>query len=630
MYVVEVIPLSRGSSVGSLTYYSTVAYAPGAVLTIPVRSQEVRGLVVESHELSAMKAAVRAATFSLRKLPEQTNPSSLSPLIVETAKALAERTPATLGAILFSLLPEEVREGRVELTPPPAFNPSSVPADISIMSAPTADRLDAYRSQIREAFAHRSTVLLVVPASAYVESVAAALSVGISERVITFSSTDTEKKLQRSYTALRDLSTAKLIVTTPEHAFIDRHDISLTIVDQARSPHYKGRTRPYLDLRTTLATMASIAGRRLIFGDILNRPEDEWRRRADIYQTEGEHQRRIAFDNQLQFIKMNDEPTGGQPFRLFSPELETAIDKALAEKELVFLYAARRGLAPVVACNDCGHIFRCPDSGSPYSLFRTFDNGVEKRWFLSATSGRRVKAAEVCPNCGSWRLGERGIGIQHIYDELCTRWPKEKIVLFDHTTAKTPRRAKQLMADFYDQKGAILLGTAMAIPYIEESVLLSAVVSADAARTVPTWRADEEFFSLLLTLREITTGAVFVQSRNDPDQIIEYAKTGQIEKFYDEELKLRQALSYPPFSVFVHLTLSGLVDSVKALEVQAMETLARWQPVFYSAPESVAEKTTRYALIKIPTEDWPDRALRDALLSLPPSIRIEIDPARIV
>lgn len=630
MYVIEVIPLSRGSSVGSLSYYSGVAYSPGALLTIPLRNQVARALVVESRELGAMKTAVRAATFSLRKLPEQTNLSSLPPLIIETALALGERYPATIGSILFALLPAEVREGRVELAATKFTASNNTTPDVTVLSAPTADRLDEYRSQIREAFAHRCSVLLVVPSSAYIEPVAAALSVGIIERVITFSSTDSEKKLQRSYTALNDLSSAKLIVVTPEHACLDRHDISLVIVDQARSPYYKTQVRPYLDLRSTLSTLCSLSGRRLLFGDILNRPEDEWYRRADIYQTEGEHQRRIAFDNRLVFVKQTDNGEGGKSFRLFSKELESAIDGALANKELVFLYAARRGLAPVVACNDCGHIFRCPDSGAPYSLFRTKENGEEKRWFLSSTSGRRIKAAETCPDCGSWRLGERGIGIQHIYDELCERWPEEKIILFDHTTAKTPKRAKQLIADFYDQKGAILLGTAMAIPYLEESVSLSAVVSADATRSIPTWRADEEFFSLLLTLREITNDTVIVQSRSEPDQIIEYAKTGQIEKFYDEELKLRETLNYPPFSVFIHLTLSGPAETLKVLESLVSTTLEHWHPTFYSAPDSIREKTTRYGLIKLPIAEWPNRVLRDALLRLPPSVRIEIDPARIV
>ncbi len=73
MFVITVIPLKRGSTIDSLTYFSSEAYPTGTLLTIPIRNGETLGLVTESKEVSAAKAALRAATFSLRKLPVQSD-----------------------------------------------------------------------------------------------------------------------------------------------------------------------------------------------------------------------------------------------------------------------------------------------------------------------------------------------------------------------------------------------------------------------------------------------------------------------------------------------------------------------------------------------------------------------------
>lgn len=630
MYVVEVIPLARGSKIGTLTYFSGILYDIGTVLDIPLRNKNVRGMVVGHRPVSAAKTAVRAATFSLRKLPEQTDVSTIPPILIESARHLSKIYPSTVGAILYALLPEEVRSGKQVLESNlPCIGTYQTP-EISLLQAPEVERFRAYRSRVREAFAHRGSVLFVVPTSNDLDNVTENLSKGIESRIVTMSSSLSAKKLDKAYTSFHDLRHAKLIVTTPSHMFIDRHDITHVIIEQSRSPYYKAKVRPYLDTREVLKTQAKISGRQVILGDILPTTEDEHKRREDIYQTEGEHPKRIAFENKFRDVKQTDKPRADSPFQLFSPELMEAIKETLRARKKIFLYSARRGIAPVVVCIDCGHIFRCPDSGSPYSLIKTIKNNEEERWFISSVSGRRVKAADVCPVCGSWRLKERGVGIQHLFDELTEYVDKSKITLFDHTTATTRRRAQMLMADFYERKGSILLGTAMAINHIEKPVSLSAIVSLDATRAIPTWRAEEELLSLFVKLREKSTDNVIIQTRSEVDEILDYAKTGQVDRFYNDEIELRKSLGYPPFSKLILLTTSGDPVAISELEQTITTKLQAWKPTTYSAPQSTKSKITRYCLIKISSQNWPNEELLKALNSLPPSVKIEVDPDRIV
>lgn len=631
MYVIEVIPLTRGSHIDTLTYYGATAYDPGSIITVPLRSKQVCALVVDTRPVSAAKTAVRAATFSLKKLPEQHDVTRLPASLIETAKVLKKRYPAQLGAILFALLPPEVRDGRMVAQYTAPVSHADIRPEIDVAQGTYDDRFVAYRSKIREVFAHRGSVLFVVPTSADIEQAKHILSHGIEDRLVVFSPTLSKKRLEAAYADFYDLTTAKLIITTPTHAYLDRHDITHIIIDQARSRYYTAKTRPYLDHREAFKALAYITNRTITIGDILPRTEDEHLRRTDVYATLGEHPKRLTFSSDLTPITHDTaDSTQATAFTLCTERTRSIITDALKQKARIFMYAARRGMAPVVACVDCGTVVRDPESGTPYSLLKTHNGSEEQRWFLSSVSGKRVRAADTCSHCGSWRLRERGIGIQHIEQELKEHIPHAQIHLFDHTTATTHKKAQQIMSAFYDSRGSILLGTHMALPYIETPVDLSIVTSHDAARSIPSWKAEEEFFALLLTLRERTTEHVYLQTRSEIDEIVTYATQGSVEQFYTDELTLREALSYPPFAVLVLLTWQDTKAAALKIEQTLQASLHPYNPRFYSAPQSVANKTRRHCLIRITQQEWPHADLLSILRELPPYIKIEINPDRIV
>lgn len=630
MFIVEVSPLLKAANLESLTYYSGIEYEPGSLVKIPVRNQETTGLILSCKPVSAARAAVRAATFSLRRLPEQEDAKRLSPLLVRTAMALMDEVPASFGSILFSLLPPPIRNGDIPYPDSPLHDKVGRSSEVTVLSGLKEERYAAYKSQVREAFAHRGSVLFVAPTAHLASEVAESLSGGIKDRVVLLSPSLTAKGLARAIESFLDLSTAKLIIATPGYAFLDRHDITRVIVEGAGSPYYRGRERPYLDYKRAVIKMAALGARDVILGDLLHQAEDEERRRAETYETKGEAQNRVLFKSAIRFLNAKDKPDGDKPFEIFSPDLRATIGRVLSDRRNVFIYAARRGLAPVVACADCGHIFRDPHSGTPYSLFRTFKNGEEKRWFLSSISGRRVKASDNCPVCGSWRLRERGIGIQYIEDDLRRLFPDNEVLVFDHESAATERKANSIISRFKEGRGAVLLGTSMALPYLPPNISLGVVPSLDAARAVPTWRVEEQCFSLLLRLREAVEDELIVQTRSEPDDLFEYVKGGQTSQFYTDELKLREELSYPPFARFVHLTMKGKEEMVKQEEAMASALISDHPFAFYSSPDSTPENTTRYGLLRVPRAKWPDPGLMDRLRLLPPAVKVEIDPDRLV
>ena len=630
MYVIEVIPLIRGTQLESLSYFSSVNYDIGSFIEVPIRGKLKRAIVMKTELVSGAKTALRAATFSLRKLPAQKNVYVVPHAIRETAKYLTKQYPASYGAILFSILPPDIRLGTraYKGTTNICHSEETTP---QVLMARLDERFLSYQTHIRSTFAHRGSVLLVVPTAADIKYAAKELGHGIADRVIILGHTTSKTTQEENAKALEDTKFSKLIITTPHYAMTGRADVVSVIVEQSANPHYVDRTRPYLDYRDVLIAYARAQGASIVLGDTVVRTEDEAKRRQDTYLTYGEEVKRLVFSAPLRVVKQNDKPNTEVPFQLFSPSLVKSVETSLEARGHAFLYCARRGLAPVVACVDCGHIFRCPDSNTPYSLVRTMKNGEEERWFISSTSGKRIRAADTCPYCGSWRLKERGIGIQHVYDEWRDKMPHTDVTLLDQTVAPTPQKARKIVEEFLAKKSGVLIGTQIALPYLKRGVSMSAIISLDAARATPTWRADESLFRLLIRLRECSSREVVVQTRMDPDNLIDYAARGAVERFFDDEIALRQQLKYPPFSTFILLTWSGQHAAVAETEKLVKEILVSDIPQYYTNPHSTATEVVRHALIRLEKDQGPiGEPLLEKVRKLPPYIKIEVNPDRIV
>jgi len=630
MFVIQVIPLKRGIGIDSLSYFSSEQYAIGTLLQIPVRSTNILGLVVEVHEVSAAKTALRRATFSLRKLPFQENAQTLSPLFIKTAEELAIFYSTHLGNILYNLLPPEIQRGEIALPHTLYVTPESTAGIPELLQAKKSERYAVYRSLVRETFAHAGSIHIVAPTSVEAEDLKNDLSLGIEERVIFLTSTIPKRELKNAYAALENFTQQKLIISTPSHAMIERHDVTLTIIEEARSPHYKERVRPYLDYRDVLRMHTRHTGRRFIMGDILPRTEEEALRREDRFLTFGETPRRIELKGKIDIIEVPKHATPEIPFALFSEKMIAHLREVKKKKQHFFIFSARRGLAPIVSCQDCGYVFRSPLSGAPYALLRTIKNGVEERWFVCNTSGERVRALDICPECSSWKLRERGIGIQSTHDELRKILPQTPIILFDHTTATTYKKARFLQETFYSTKGAIMLGTQMALPYLTKEIDASLVVNMDALLTTPTWRLEEENLALLLRLREITKGSVYIQTKSKDAELLNYARYAEVERFYTDELELRKSFNYPPFARFIHLTWQATPEIAKKIEGEIQTLLELYNVSLYQSPHSPKGTIIGHGLIRIPEHEWPHVSLGQALKTLPPTVRVVLNPDRIV
>jgi primosomal protein N' (replication factor Y) len=346
----------------------------------------------------------------------------------------------------------------------------------------------------------------------------------------------------------------------------------------------------------------------------------------------GEAVKRLQLPGTIETVIRPQIPT--DTYELFLPETVTGMTRTLEGRGRIFIYSARRGLAPIVFCRDCSYVFRCPRSGAPYSLLETTNSsGEPSRWFVSTTAGTRVRAADTCPDCGSWRLRQQGLGVQHIAEEWQRLFPTVSATIIDQTTAGTPSKLRKALDEFYADELGVLIGTQLAIPHLTRGITTAVVTSLEAVRSTPTWRADEQQLRLLLNLREHTSGRVYVQTKQAADEIITHATRGTVESFCNSEIALRQQVQYPPFCAFVLLTWTGSKPEVQQTEQALQHLLAPFSLTLqcYSDPYSTPQATRRRGLLRLVNQNGSERAaLMRALAALPHHITVAVNPDRIV
>jgi primosomal protein N' (replication factor Y) len=157
-----------------------------------------------------------------------------------------------------------------------------------------------------------------------------------------------------------------------------------------------------------------------------------------------------------------------------------------------------------------------------------------------------------------------GVGTERLEDEISKIFPLARLARMDSdTTAKRGTQEKILHAL---DRGEIdiLIGTQMiAKGHDYPNVLLVGVIMADASLNIPDFRAAESTFQLLTQVsgrggRGDDPGRVIIQTYNPEHYAIRLAQTQDYDKFYEEEISLRRAVGYPPFSRMVNVHLSCL------------------------------------------------------------------------
>ena len=256
--------------------------------------------------------------------------------------------------------------------------------------------------------------------------------------------------------------------------------------------------------------------------------------------------------------------------RFITTQLRQAMAATLAQDEQVLLFLNRRGFANNPVCSACGEALQCQHCDITLTLHKRI------RAYKCHYCGFARPALPQCPTCGSSALQLLGYGTEQVEDAVKALFPQARVARMDRDTTRGKGSILKILKGLHDRTTDILIGTQMVakghdFPYIT----LVGIICADLSLNVPDFRAGELTFQILAQVagragRGATPGQVLLQTYNPDHFSILSAKNQDYLAFYNEEIKCRQSVGFPPFSRLIQLKITGLDPQKVSLHAQAV------------------------------------------------------------
>jgi primosomal protein N' (replication factor Y) (superfamily II helicase) len=170
---------------------------------------------------------------------------------------------------------------------------------------------------------------------------------------------------------------------------------------------------------------------------------------------------------------------------------------------------------------------------------------------------------KTCPQCAAPYLEHIGFGTERVESEIQSLFPQARIGRVDRDTIRRRGSLAGLLNRFAKRELDVLVGTQMiAKGHDFPRVTLVGVISADVGLGLADFRAGERTFQLLTQVagragRGDIRGEAIVQTLFPNHYSIQYACRQDYSGFFQQELKFRQAMQYPPAVALVNAVVKG-------------------------------------------------------------------------
>jgi len=413
-------------------------------------------------------------------------------------------------------------------------------------------KTQVYIEIIRHAIAQGKRAIMLVPEIALTLQLVERFKAAFGDDIAVLHSRMSEG--ERYDTWMRAAAGGCRLVIGPRSAlFAPLRDIGVIVVDEEHEGSYKQYdAQPRYNARDAAVVRAQISGAVAVLGSATPSVESYYNAQRGKYRLLTLPER---VDNAREPQMVVVDTVTARKQRLMRGSLSVRmlsdIRERLSRKEGVILFQNRRGFATRLECMSCAHSPMCPHCAVTLTYHKQLNELRCHYCGYSRTADNR------CEICGHLDLRQPGIGTQKVEEELASEVPEARIVRMDLDTTARKGAHRQILASFARGEVDVLLGTQMVAKGLDFSrVTLVGVVSADTQLLIPDFRASERTFQLITQVagragrRGGLEGEVVVQTAHPNHPAIQAAFAKDFMMMYNEELRNRQELKYPPFSRF--------------------------------------------------------------------------------
>lgn len=356
---------------------------------------------------------------------------------------------------------------------------------------------------------------------------------------------------------------AKIVIGARSSVFAPLTNIGLIVIDEEHEPSYKSDRTPRFETVDIAYKRAKNFNAVLVSGSATPSIVSYYRAKQGIYKLINlKHRVNDARLPKCELVDMLQEFRKGNTSCL-STVLREQIDLALTNKQKIILFINRRGFYTMTECLDCGFIYRCESCNIPLTYHKSSNASV------CHYCGKSHPPISVCPSCGSKHIKFSGFGTEHIGDEIKKNWPWANVLRLDSDTAGSNIKLREIISKFQHDDTQIMVGTQMLAKGLDfQNVALVGIINADLSLHIPDFRADERTFQLICQVagragRSNQESKVIIQTEQIKSRVIQLARSYDYETFYNEEIKRRELMKYPPFADIIRLEFEAGSDSMQ-------------------------------------------------------------------
>ncbi|HEX8887573.1 MAG TPA: primosomal protein N' [Pyrinomonadaceae bacterium] len=418
-------------------------------------------------------------------------------------------------------------------------------------------KTEIYIRAMRAALLQGRTAMMLVPEIALTPVFSRRLRAHFGDQVAIFHSSLTTGERFDEWSRLKR-GLARVVIGTRSAVFAPVSHLGLVVIDEEHETSYRQQESPYYNGRDTAIVRASREGAVVVLGSATPSLESFHNARNGKY-TYLQLAERIANRAlaRAEIIDMREVFAHQGKSEVFSEELLAGIEETHARGEQSIILLNRRGYSSFVLCRSCGESIHCPNCDVTLTYHRS------EMSIICHYCNHRRAAPQRCPTCQGKYIYYVGEGTEQIEEMLRKRFPDLRIARLDRDTTSRRKLFERAILEFGAGELDMLVGTQMlAKGHDFPNVTLVGVVSVDAGLALPDFRSAERTFQLITQVagragRGERAGRVLIQTYHPKHYALKHACAQDYAGFYDEEIRYRKSLSYPPFVALASLLIHG-------------------------------------------------------------------------
>ncbi len=423
----------------------------------------------------------------------------------------------------------------------------------------SSGKTEIYVKLIEEALANNQQALFLVPEIALTSQLVLRLKQYFGDTIEVYHSRfSPNERVEIWNRILKNSEHSKVVIGARSSLFLPFSNLGLVIVDEEHEPSYKQfDPAPRYHARDAAIVLANLHKAKTILGSATPSIESYFnaiKQHKYGYVSLTKRYNDVILPD-IELVDLKDKYKRKRMTGHFSDRLISEMKDALESNHQIILFQNRRGYAPIMTCNTCGHSPECPNCDVSLTYHQNLNQ--LRCHYCSYT----VVSKKQCAACHGIDLDTKGFGTEQIQEETLALFPDAKVARMDLDTTRGKYSYERIIQKFEHKEIDILVGTQMLTKGLDfRDIKLVGVLNADQLINFPDFRAHERCFQLLQQVsgragRTKIRGKVIIQSYNPHHNILQQVSTNDYTKMFEEQTYQRKIYKYPPYFRIIKITL---------------------------------------------------------------------------